>query len=818
MSEVKTESPKVNIFIDGIPVQAEQGSMIIEAADKTEGVVIPRFCYHKKLSVAANCRMCLVELENGRKPMPACATPVSEGMKVFTKSPNTMAYQKAVMEFLLINHPLDCPICDQGGECELQDIAMGYGKDVSRYTLGKRSVPEKNIGPLVATDLTRCIHCTRCVRFGQEIAGLQELGMTGRGEHSEISSFLGESINSEMSGNIIDLCPVGALTSKPFRFKARPWELQQLPSIGFHDCVGSHIYGHVRRGKLMRVVPRENENINEVWLSDRDRFSYEGLFASNRATQVLLKNNKSDKVFKPIEWTDALEHIVKISHEQCRTLGPSTMAALLSPSSTVEEGYLLQKLFRQIGSGHIDYRLRQQDFKADLFTGFLPGIDCQIDEIENFDMTLLIGSNVRYEQPIIHHRIRNAVRDEGSSVMSINPQRFNFRFRHHDSWIINHHEMPDAVGQVLKAVLEQTIDREKAEQVFKNTQGLDSLLKNITVSEQAILIAKNLLAAKKPVIFLGGLAIRHPQYSLLLMLSKLLAELTNAKGGVLTAGSNAAGLAYAGCLPHRGAGYRVISEPSARGATARQILTGETNHSVVFLINLDPGLDTGFGSEALSVLKRAKLVVAITPFITDCIKDVADIILPMAATPETSGTFVNASGQWQNFSGMAMPPGEARPGWKILRVLGNFFKQSGFEYESTEDILSEVKTYGKPELKSQEVLNLGRVAPLPIKTGLARMNLVPLYGVDMLVRHAEALSQTPQMNDLDKVMISPALAAEKNLDNGDKVKISVGSVSVQLIVLIEPTLADRTVSIFQSRLSTLALGNLCEGLHLEKIQ
>lgn len=817
-NEIPCEVPCVNMEIDGIAVKAPQGSMIIEVADNTEGVVIPRFCYHKKLSVAANCRMCLVELEGGRKPMPACATPVSEGMKVYTKSPKTMQYQKTIMEFLLVNHPLDCPVCDQGGECELQDIAMGYGKDVSRYHLAKRSVPEKNIGPLVATELTRCIHCTRCVRFGQEIAGLQELGMTGRGEHSEISSFLEGAVNSEMSGNMIDLCPVGALTAKPSRFSARPWELQQQPGIGFHDCVGSNLYGHIRRGKLMRVVPRENEIINEVWLSDRDRFSYEGLNVDNRAVSPLIKNSKGD--WGNTAWEDALEHVVKVCHEQCKTHGPETMAALLSPSSTVEEGYLLQKLFRQIGSDSIDYRLRQQDFKADPFMSFLPGIDCSIEEIASFDATLLIGSNVRYEQPIIHHRIRNAVRDEGACVMSINPQRFNFRFRHHDSWVVNHHEMPDALAQTLKAVLELKAGVNGSCDVLK-LKGLDAILAGVIVTESARKIAQNLFKAKKPVIFLGGVALRHPQYSLLVSLSKTLANLVGAKGGLLTAGANSRGLAQAGCLPHRLPGFRTASKV---GSHAKAVLTGESGSTVVFLLNLDPALDTGFGSEALEVLSRAKLVVALTPYLTDSIRQVADVILPIAASPETSGTFVNASGEWQSFAAMSNAPGEARPAWKVLRVLGNLFKQEGFDYVSSEDVLAEVKTYNVAELNLDmnahfvRELDLTQVAPMPIKTGLARMNLVPLYGVDMVVRHAKALSETVQMKDLDKIIISPALAQLKNLNHGELARVTVGSVSVELPVLIEPTLADQTVSIFQSRLATLPLGNLCEGLTLEKAQ
>jgi len=828
------EIPMVNMVIDGVAIKAPQGSMIIEAADNTEGVVIPRFCYHKKLSIAANCRMCLVELEGGRKPMPACATPVSEGMKVFTKSQKTMEYQKSIMEFLLINHPLDCPICDQGGECELQDVAMGYGKDLSKYTLGKRSVPEKDIGPLVSTDLTRCIHCTRCVRFGQEIAGLQDLGMLGRGEHSEISGFLEGSMSTELSGNIIDLCPVGALTSKPFKYSARAWELQQQPGISFHDGVGSHLYGHVRRGELMRVVPRENENLNEVWLSDRDRYSYEGL-KINRAEFAQIKN-KDTGLLENKDWAEVLDVLVNQTHELCQKspLGPKTIAALISPNSTLEEGYLLQKLLRQIGSNNLDFRLRQQDFRADsqadLVHGF--GLDHSICDIENFDTTLLIGSNVRYEQPIIHHRIRNAVRDDGAVVMSINPERFNFRFRHHDSWIVNQDEMPGVLAQVVKAAIELNKNRcelgQKSGQDL-NFENLESVLSAVEVTDHAHKMAENLIKAKSPVIFLGELAIGHPQYSLLLGMTKVLTDLVGAKGGVLSSGANSRGLAQVGCLPNRRPGYQWIvsgSSATSSGFNLKELMTGEIKPSVIILFNTDPVLDSFYGEQAREVLKRADLVIAITPYLTESLKDLADIVLPLAATPETSGTFVNFSGLSQSFAALSSAPGEARPGWKILRVLGNFFKQEGFDYISSEEVLGEIKSINLHKESVNSNFNFNDLAPLPISrnldknpdiNNLSRMAPVPIYGADMMVRHAEALSQTMQMQDLDKIKISEKLAQDLNLKPGDWVRVSSGRHQAELEIKIEPVLADHTIEIYQARTKTAALGGCSEGFSLEKI-
>lgn len=803
MSDQVDDIPNVSVEIDGIKMDVPQGSMIIEAADSTESVRIPRFCYHKKLSVAANCRMCLVEVEGGRKPMPACATPVSDGMKVFTKSQKTIEFQKAVMEFLLINHPLDCPICDQGGECELQDVAMGYGKDVSKYTQGKRVVPDKDIGSLISTDLTRCIQCTRCVRFGIEIAGTQELGMVGRGEHSEIGTFLEGAVESELSGNVIDLCPVGALTAKPSRYTARPWELQQMPGIASHDCVGSHVWGHVRRGELMRVVPRDNESINECWISDRDRFGYEGLHSDNRATDPMIKR---DGEWEKIEWADAFDHIVKVCDKLCTENGPETLAALSSPSSTVEEGYLLQKLLRQIGSNNIDFRVRQKDFKHQDVCDLSAGIDCSIDEIENFDAIILVGSCVRHEQPIIHHRIRNAVRDAGTHVMTINSKRFDLRLRHQDCWVVDKHTIPQALLETVKAVMEKT------GKTYPDN-GLDSLLTQIDVTDKARLAADYLVDAKQPAIFMGELAQNHQQASLIMGCVRVLRELTGSRGGSLTTGANSAGLAQAGVLPHRFPGGKAVD---AAGFNAGQILSGEQTPGAVFLLNLDPALDTAYGQLAVDSLKKSNLVVAMTPFVTDAIKEAADIILPVAAAEETSGTFVNVTKKCvQSFVAMAKAKGQARPAWKVLRVMGNFFKQAGFDFETSQDVLKETQSHEMMDIDCK--VEFVKLANLPDTSGICRVAPIPIYAGDMTTRHAKALSQAAKMRYVDVIRVSPNLASQLGVQNDDQLEVSNTCGTVTLPVYVDETMADRSVYIHQGRDSTKALGPDCENIQLKKV-
>lgn len=531
----------INIEVDGKSLQARKGQMLIEVTDAND-IYVPRFCYHKKLSVAANCRMCMVEVEKAPKALPACATPVMDGMKVKTRSRAAVDAQKSIMEFLLINHPLDCPICDQGGECELQDLAMGYGRDVSRYQEKKRVVKDKNIGPLIQTDLTRCIHCTRCVRFGEEIAGLREMGATGRGENMEIGTYIEKSVNSEMSGNIIDLCPVGALTSKPFRFSARTWELVQKDAIAPHDSVGSNIHVHVKGDHVKRIAPANNESINEAWLSDRDRFSYEGIYSDDRLQTPMVKINGS---WNEVDWETALDTVKNALQAIIDSSGAEQLAAIASPSSTLEELYLLQKLVRGLGSNNIDSRLMQSDFSDQELAPLFPWLGQTIPEFETLQSALLIGSNVRKDQPIINHRLRKAAL-HGADIMVVNPVDYDFNYPVSTKDIVSPDAMPMELAAILKALVESS-DKSIDEQV---KQTIDKAVVNDTHRE----IASKLVDSENAIVLLGNLATAHPQFALLRSLGGLIARLSNSKLGYLSEAANSSGSWLAGALPHRHAG------------------------------------------------------------------------------------------------------------------------------------------------------------------------------------------------------------------------------------------------------------------------
>ncbi|MEO7774664.1 MAG: NADH-quinone oxidoreductase subunit NuoG, partial [Steroidobacteraceae bacterium] len=637
----------VNVSVDGVAMQAKKGEMIIRVTD-ANNVYIPRFCYHDKLPIAANCRMCLVEVEKAPKPLPACATPIMEGMKIFTKSPKAIAAQKATMEFLLINHPLDCPICDQGGECELQDLAMGFGRDISRFTERKRSVKDKNLGPLVSTDMTRCIHCTRCVRFGQDIAGIQELGTTGRGEHMEIGTFIEKSVDHELSGNIIDLCPVGALNSKPFRFRARAWEMTQHPLVSPHDGLGSNLFGHVLRGKLMRIVPRQNDAINETWISDRDRFSYEGVYATDRLNAPMVK---SGGAWKQVDWPSALEAATRALKGDAAQTG-----FIASPSSTLEELYLLGRIARGLGCGNIDHRLRQSDFPAQP-----PALGMSVADVDELDALLVIGSNLRHEIPMLASRVRKAAM-RGAKIGFVNPASFDYLFP-----IASYIETAPAqqLGE-LAAILAAAID---GADVAPATR---TLAKDARPGDAHRAIAAALKSGTRRAIWLGALALRHPDYSGLLARASALAQATGARLGVLAEGANAAGAWLAGAVP------------DGVGRNARQMF--ETGLPGYLLLNLEPWADSVYGSAALKSLRGAKSVVAITPYASEQLKEIATVLLPMGSFAETSGTYVNLEGIWQSFAGAAQPVGESRPGWKVLRVLANHLDLNGFEYQSSEEV------------------------------------------------------------------------------------------------------------------------------------
>ncbi len=713
----------VNIEIDGKQIQAQDGAMVIEAADDA-GITIPRFCYHKKLSVAANCRMCLVEVEKAAKPLPACATPVTDGMKIFTKSRKAIDAQKSVMEFLLINHPLDCPICDQGGECDLQDLAVGYGSDHSQFGEGKRVVKDKNIGPLIATDMTRCIHCTRCVRFGQEIAGLPELGATGRGEHMEIGTYVAKAMRSEMSGNVIDLCPVGSLTSKPFRFQARNWELTARDAIAAHDCVGSNIKVESLRGTVRRVTPVENEEINESWLSDRDRFSYEGVNSDERLQVPMVK---SEGRWRETDWETALSFTVDGLKKVLEKHGAGQLGALISPNSTLEEMYLLQKLVRGLGSSNIDHRLRHFDFSDQDAQPLMPTLGCSIDELESLDAALLIGSNVRLDQPILNHRLRKAALS-GGRVMFINPVDYESNIDTYASVAASLAGMEQVLAGVAKALTGLTTAKELP-------AGVEALLADVVVDGEQQKIAQALLDADRGAVLLGLGALSHPAASTLRTLARLIAHISGASFGTLSDGANSAGGWLAGALPHRSTG----AKGGSYGLTAHGML--EEKLPAYLLMGIEPEHDCGDALAAMEALKGADFVVNVTPYRTEAMEQYADVLLPVAPFTETSGTFINVEGRWQSFAGSVKPRGEARPAWKVLRVLGNLFALDGFDFISSEEVRDEVKAlvadaeepkqlWHKIEKISNEVDQLVRVADLPV------------YSADPVVRRASSLQET----------------------------------------------------------------------------
>ncbi|RLA32646.1 MAG: NADH-quinone oxidoreductase subunit G [Gammaproteobacteria bacterium] len=708
----------VNIEVDGKPVEAKKGQMVIEVTDAI-GAYIPRFCYHEKLSIAANCRMCLVEVEKAPKPMPACATPVGEGMKIFTRSPAAIAAQKATMEFLLINHPLDCPICDQGGECELQDLALGYGSDVSRYNERKRVVKDKDLGPLVSTDMTRCIHCTRCVRFGEEIEGLQELGTMGRGENVQISTYIEKSVDHELSANIIDMCPVGALNNKPYRYSARAWEMTQLASVSPHDCVGSNMSAHVLRGTIKRVVPRENDAINETWISDRDRFSYEGIYSRDR---LLTPRIRKDGAWQEISWDDALQKLAEV----IRSAAADKVGILASPGSTVEECHLLSRLAEHVGSNNIDHRLRQQDFSDQENDPLMPWLGCEIAEVESSDAMLIVGSNLRKEVPIIAHRVRKAAL-AGAKVCFVNGQSYDYHF--------------DVAEYLIGASFAEKLAGIAVAAAGKSElpASIAAFCKDVKPTKEQKHIAAVLAAAERPLVFCGLSATRHKAAAAVRALASAIADFTGARFGALSDGANSAGAHLAGVLPHRGPGGVVRSEP---GLDADTMLKAAMD--VVVLFGIDPEFDISCTNDAVAELEAHKFVVALTPFQTESLESAADLLLPIGTFAETSGTFVNCEARWQSFNGIANPVGEARPGWKVLRVLGNLLDAENFDYQTSAHIRDEL------------VAALGEISPdnayksdkaiddFGIADAADQRIDVPIYQVDSVVRRATALQLTPE--------------------------------------------------------------------------
>ncbi len=710
----------VNIEVDGVPVKVRKGEMIIRATDAL-GVYVPRFCYHEKLSIAANCRMCLVEVEKAPKPMPACATPVMEGMKVFTKSARAIGAQRATMEFLLINHPLDCPICDQGGECELQDLAVGFGRDVSRYNEGKRAVADENLGPLIATDMTRCIHCTRCIRFTEEIAGIQELGMIGRGEHMKVRTYIESTVNHELSGNVIDLCPVGALVSKPYRFSARAWEMSSTALVSPHDAVGSNLFAHVLRGRVMRVVPRENESINETWIADRDRFSYEGVYSPDRVLKPMLRRGDA---WADSDWESALAHAAGGLRERAAELG-----VLASPSSTLEELYLAARIGRGLGSGNIDHRLRQRDFRDQEADPAYPGLGMRIADVDALNALLIIGCNLRREAPILAHRVRKAAR-RGAQVALLNPARFAYQFPVKSYLTSAPAELVTDLAAILAAAAAA------ADQPLP--PHVSAIARAARVNDAHRTVAQLLLAGEKRAVWLGALATRHAAFADLRALAAALAQITGASCGLLSEGANGAGAYLAGAVPHRAAG----GKSTAPGKSARDMLS-QPLRAYLLCGGLEPSIDA-HDPQSLRTLARAEFVVAVTPFASEEIRRIAHVILPMGTFAETSGTYVNCEGLWQSQSGAALPVGEARPGWKVLRVLGNLLGLSGFEYQSSEEVLTEVRAAcaGVSAGSYQGAHTASAGADEAGEDQAGTLIDVPMYQTDALVRRAPSLQRT----------------------------------------------------------------------------
>lgn len=693
----------VKIEINGQVIKAREGLMLIDVADDA-GINIPRFCYHKKLSVAANCRMCLVEVAGAPKTLPACATPVTDGMKVMTKSPKALAAQKAVMEFLLINHPLDCPICDQGGECELQDVSMLYGQDISRFNEGKRILGDKDIGPLVQTDMTRCIHCTRCVRFGKEVAGIMELGATGRGEHMEIGTYVAKAMVSELSGNVIDLCPVGALTSKPYRYTARAWELQATPSIAIHDGLGSHTYIHHKQGQIKRVVPRENEAINETWLSDRDRFSYTSL-SNSRLTQPM---RKVDGEWKVVDWETALTEVAALLSGQLAH-DANGVGALISPTATAEELYLLQKLLSSKGCHNIDHRLHQQDFSADA-AGVMPYLAMPIEQVEKVKAALLIGSNLRHEQPLLNQRLRKAAQMR-AKVMAINPVDFDMSYRLSAKAVVAMPEMVSTLASVAKAL-----------SVNHSLTGQESsLIDDVVVSDVAQKMADQLSVDGDKLVILGQLAQSHASFARLMQCASLVARLSGAQLIWLPESGNSLGAALVG------------AQSKQSGMNAAEMLRKGMDNWLLW--NVDPAQDCLL-PEATKLSGR---VVAVSAFDTPGLRAVSDWLLPIAAFGEAAGSYINANANWQ-FAPVALnAPGEAKPGWKVLRVLGNMMNSAGFDYVSLDQVTEAAKASAASATRINHDALMSLTTTQRESSDFARVAELPMYANDIYVRHAQPL-------------------------------------------------------------------------------
>ena len=774
----------LEIEIDGQKLEVPDGSTVMDAA-RIADIYVPHFCYHRKLSIAANCRMCLVQIEKAPKPMPACATPVTNGMKVMTHSAQAVTAQKGVMEFLLINHPLDCPICDQGGECQLQDLAVGYGGSGSQYGEDKRVVANKNLGPLISTDMTRCIHCTRCVRFGQEIAGVMELGMIGRGEHAEIITFVGKTVDSELSGNMIDLCPVGALTSKPFRYSARTWELTRKPSVSPHCGLGSNLTLQIKQNRVMRALPRDNEAINECWISDKDRFAYEGLNSEQRLARPMIKENGQ---WKEVDWQTALDVVAKGLQRIAATHGAASIGALATPHQTVEELHLLQKVMRGLGSHNVDFRLRQSDFSADGKMTGAPWLGMAIADVSQLDRVLVIGSMLRKDHPLIAHRLRQAAK-RALKVNVLHAVDDDLLMRVANRSIV----APASLAAELAGIV-------KAAATAKHV-AMPASVANATVSDAAQRIAASLADGKRVAVFLGNFARHHAQAAQLHALAQALTEITGATLGVLGEAANSVG------------GYAVNAVPGNGGANVAQ-MTAKPLKAYV-LLGVEPELDMHDPHTAMAAMKQAELVVAMSAFQHQA-TSYAHVLLPISPFTETAGTFVNTEGCAQSFQGVVQPLGETRPAWKVLRVLGNLLGLAGFDQESAGDVRVEALGKNNENINKNNKLDIEISLSAGSASGFQRIAETPIYAADALVRRAPSLQKTrdglPPLASMNR-----ALAGKVGLRDGDSVRVSQGGGVAVVSYTIDDKLPADCVRLAEARVETAGLGAASASVTLERV-
>ncbi len=774
----------VELTIDGKKVEVPEGSMVMQAAHKL-GLYVPHFCYHKKLSIAANCRMCLVEVEKAPKAMPACATPVTNGMIVHTASAKAVAAQKSVMEFLLINHPLDCPVCDQGGECQLQDLAVGYGASASRYQEEKRVVFHKEMGPLVsAEEMQRCIHCTRCVRFGQEVGGIMELGMINRGEHSEITSFVGRAVESELSGNMIDICPVGALTSKPFRYTARTWELARRRSVSPHDSVGANLVVQVKGDRVMRVVPFENEDVNECWISDRDRYAYTGLYTEDRLAHPMIRT--ADGQWREASWSDALQAVVKGLSQVRDQHGATQIGALGTQEATLEELALLARLTRSLGSENVDFRLRQTDAGLDRAIPGVPWLGMPIAELGKLDRVLVVGSFLRKDHPLFAQRLRQAAK-HGTQSSLIDSAADDPLFPVQGRLTVTPSGLPNAVAEVLVALAQAT------------DQAVPDAFGALVPSDEAKRIAASLASGGNVAVLLGNLAVASPQASLIAANAQALAQVAKGRLGFLTAGGNTVG------------GYVAGAAPRADGLTAAQMLADGLKAYIV--LHAEPALDADNGAQALRALQSAEFAVALTSY-RSAAQDWAHVMLPVSPFTETSGTFINAEGRTQSFKGAAAPFVDTRPAWKVLRVLGNLFELPGFDDETSESIRDSVLVGGVEAHLSNDVQSAIGLASGP--AGLERLADVPIYRSDAMVRRAEPLQQTAA-SQAPQARMCAATLASLGVESGRTVRVRSPQGEITVTALLDDAVAQGAVRLSAAFAETLPLGGAFGQLSVEGV-